>query len=73
MGYEMNTQYPYDDGEKQWQREFAFFPHRSTISKKLIWLKYAYSQTTVHGYYTESVKTIKWCTEQEHLIEILKG
>ena len=51
-----------------WYRKFAFFPHRSKMSNKLIWLKFAYSQITVHVcYYTE------WRTEQEHMMEILKG
>ncbi len=61
------------DGKMNWQREFALLPHRSDISNKLIWLKYAYSQTTVYGYYTESVKSTRWRTKQEHTIEILKG
>ena len=50
-----------------WYRKFAFLPHRSKISNKLIWLKFAYSQITMHGYYTE------WRTEQEHMMEIIKG
>ena len=73
MVHVTNTQYAYVDGESFWQREFALLPHRSKISNKLIWLKFAYSKSTVHGYYTEAVTTTKWRTEQEHMIEILKG
>jgi hypothetical protein len=56
---------------------FAFFPHRSSISGELIWLKYAYACTQRFGGGggggASLIHETTWRTSQEHVIELIKG
>jgi len=53
--------------EITWQRRFAMIPHKSEVSGKLIWLRYA--RQKMEG----TICTFIWVTEAEYLIERLKG
>jgi hypothetical protein len=56
-----------------WYSSFAFFPHRSSISGKLIWLKFAYACTQRFGGGGSAIHETTWRTSQEHIIELIKG
>lgn len=60
-------------GTTIWHRSFAFFPHRSVISGKWIWLKNAYACSKSLRRGQDEYYTTTWRTEQEHMMEIIKG
>ena len=59
-------------GRAQWSMNFAILPHRCDITKKIIWLQYAYrgvaTWTGPAGWFE-----VRWHDRHEHLIWTLKG
>ena len=57
----------------QWTMEFAWLPHRCDITKRIIWLQWAYRGRAVWtGPGDDAVET-RWHDRHEHLIYTLKG
>ena len=57
----------------QWTEEFAWLPHRCDITKRIIWLQWAYRGRAVWtGPGDDAVET-RWHDRHEHLIYTLKG
>ena len=57
----------------QWTGEFAWLPHRCDITKRIIWLQWAYRGRAVWtGPGDDAVET-RWHDRHEHLIYTLKG
>lgn len=56
-----------------WTLSFAFLPKKCNITKKVIWLKYAYKGTALIRRADDLVPEVKWHTKAEHLIWLLKG
>ena len=56
-----------------WELKFAFLPKRCVLTKKLIWLKYAYRGTAIwrSGDY-DFVQEINWHDKDEHIMWELK-
>jgi hypothetical protein len=56
----------------QWSMKFAVLPHRCDISKKIIWLQYAYCGRAIWtGPGFAAIET-RWHSRLEHLIFQLK-
>lgn len=53
--------------------KFAWFPKRCHISKKPIWLKFAYAQTARWYGPGDYIDEIRWYDKHEFLIAKLKG
>jgi hypothetical protein len=57
-----------------WERAFAWLPHRCEISKRIIWMKYAYVGTAIYvnpltnGLAFEH----RWHHKNAHLVWLLK-
>ena len=52
-----------------WTRQFAWLPHRCMLTKKIIWLQFAYQG--IAGYYGQSVHVVyeyHWHRYDEHII-----
>jgi len=57
----------------QWSMKFAILPHRCDITKKIIWLQYAYRGVAIWtGPGDDAVET-RWHDRHEHLFWTLKG
>ena len=57
----------------QWSMKFAILPHRCDVTKKIIWLEYAYRGVAIWtGPGDDAVET-RWHDRHEHLIYALKG
>jgi len=57
----------------QWTMEFAWLPHRCDITKRIIWLQWAYCGRAVWtGLGDDAVET-RWHDRHQHLIYTLKG
>jgi hypothetical protein len=55
-----------------WKRKFVIVPHRSKISGKHIWLKYA-RYCVLMPRPDLGVLIHEWMTEEEYIVEKLKG
>lgn len=55
-----------------WERAFAWRPHRCHLSKRLIWLRYAYVGTAMYTGPGEPIFEHRWHDDIEHLIWALK-
>ena len=57
----------------QWELKFAFLPKRCAITKRLIWLEYAYCGTALwRSGDWDFVREVYWHSKDEHLIWELK-
>ena len=54
------------------QLKFVFFPKRSWISGKYIWLTFAYRKTAMWTGPGDSIFEHRWYSKQEYIIEKLK-
>jgi hypothetical protein len=57
----------------KWSLEFAWIPHTCNVSKKRIWLEYAYRGTRRVSGPGEPVKIVEWLTTPEFLIKRIKN
>jgi hypothetical protein len=75
MGYSYNGIGIYDPfwNRSTWQYKFAIFPKRCNISKKTIWLDYAYRGTRMITGPGEPVFEYRWLTKEEFVVARLKG
>lgn len=55
-----------------WERKFAWLPKKCILTKKIIWLKYAYLGTSIWTGPGTPVYEYNWHSEQEHLLWVLK-
>ena len=60
-------------GRAQWSMNFAILPHRCNITKKIIWLQYAYCGVATWTGPGDNAVEIRWHDRHEHLIWVLKG
>lgn len=72
----LDTKYTWDphayfNDRAIWAWEFAWLPHRCELSKKLIWLKYAYRGEARLGDYMDP-RDIRWRTNEEHILKLIK-
>jgi hypothetical protein len=59
-------------GRAQWSMKFAILPHRCDVTKKIIWLEYAYRGVAIWtGPGDDAVET-RWHSKFEHIIFQLK-
>jgi hypothetical protein len=56
----------------RWELLFCWFPRRCAISKKLIWLDFAYCGTLGFAGPGEPVIEHRWHDADEHLVWLLK-
>lgn len=56
-----------------WYLKFAWWPQRSEISKKRIWLKKAYRGTRLITGPGEPVIEHRWLTKEEYIFGKIKG
>jgi len=61
----------YDHAE--WSMKFVILPHRCDITKKIIWLQYAYCGVAIWTGPGDDAVEIRWHDRHEHLIWTLKG
>lgn len=54
-----------------WEWTFAWLPHKCQLTKKLIWLKYAYRGESRIGDYMDPVFII-WRTTEAHIFQLIK-
>jgi hypothetical protein len=75
LGYSVRSREEMDQAfynRAQWSLKFALIPHRCDITKKLIWLEYAYCGRAIWtGPGDDAVET-RWHSKHEHLIFQLK-
>jgi len=75
LGYSVRSRKEMDQAfytRAQWSLKFALVPRRCDITKKLIWLEYAYCGRAVWtGPGDDAVET-RWHSKHEHLIFQLK-
>jgi hypothetical protein len=75
LGYSVRSREEMDRAfynRAQWSLKLVLIPHRCDITKKLIWLKYAYCGVAVWtGPGDDAVET-RWHSKHEHLIFQLK-
>ena len=57
----------------QWSMKFAILPHRCDITKKIIWLEYAYRGVAIWTGPGDDAVEVRWYDRHEHLIWTLKG
>ena len=55
----------------KWERKFCFLPHRCNISKKIIWLAYAFKGSSREPW-DKKKPIIKWHRAQDHTLWLLK-
>lgn len=55
-----------------WEREFAWLPHRCALSKRWIWLQWAYVGSAYHPTGDHYVFEHRWHHKYAHLIWLLK-
>jgi hypothetical protein len=68
MGYQSHT---FDDAflsRATWTLEFAWWPRRCMLSKRLIWLERAYCGVGIWTGPGENVIEVKWANEEEFFI-----
>jgi hypothetical protein len=56
-----------------WKCKFIIWPRQCEISKKTIWLEFAYKGTRTITGPGEPVFEYKWLTKEEYLLAALKG
>jgi hypothetical protein len=56
-----------------WQCTFVTWPRQCEISKKHIWLEYAYKGTRTITGPGEPVFEYKWLTKEQYLLAAIKG
>jgi len=75
LGYSVRSKEEMDQAfynRAQWSLKFALVPHRCDITKKLIWLEYAYCGVAIWtGTGSDAVET-RWHSKLEHVIFQLK-
>ncbi len=57
----------------EWSMKFAMLPHRCSITKKIIWLQYAYRGVATWTGPGDDAVEVRWHDRHEHLISTLKG
>jgi hypothetical protein len=57
----------------QWQLKLSLLPRRCRVSKKTIWLKYAYRGIAVWTGPGDSVEEIRWVSKEEFLFGRIAG
>lgn len=76
MGYSVRTRQEMDRAfynRAQWSEQFAWWPHRCELTKKIIWLQRAYrGQARWTGPGDDAVET-RWHDFKEHVFWTLKG
>ena len=60
-------------GRAQWSMNFAILLHMCSITKKIIWLEYAYRGVATWTGPGDDAVEIRWHDRHEHLIWVLKG
>jgi hypothetical protein len=60
-------------GRARWSMNFAILPHRCSITKKIIWLRYAYCGVAIWNGPGDDAVELRWHDRHEHLIWVLKG
>jgi hypothetical protein len=60
-------------GRAWWSMKLAILPHRCSITKKIIWLQYAYCGIAMWTGPGDNAVEIRWHDRHEHLIWVLKG
>ena len=56
-----------------WELKFALIPRRCYITKRLIWLEYAYKGTSVLTGPGDPIIDHRWHDKMEHLMWKIKG
>ena len=57
----------------QWSMKFAILPYRCDVTKKIIWLQYAYRGVAIWTGPGDDAVEVRWHDCHEHLIYTLKG
>jgi hypothetical protein len=56
-----------------WTLKFAFFPTRCDLSKKFLWLKFAYRGQSIYTGPGTPVTETRWIDKKEFLFAKIKG
>lgn len=61
--------------EEEWIKKFSWLPRRCEITKKIIWLKYAYCGTTTKYDFSNmsGFEDKRWHNSNAHLIWVIKN
>jgi hypothetical protein len=57
----------------KWKCRFVLSPKRCEISKKIIWLEYAYKGTAIWSGPDGNIVEYHWVTKEEFIVGRLKG
>jgi hypothetical protein len=55
-----------------WTYSFAWRPHRCELSRRIIWLRWAYRGTACHACGDHFIYEHRWRNSIEHLVQVLK-
>ena len=76
LGYSVRSMAEMDQAfynRAQWSMKFAILPHRCELTKKIIWLQFAYRGRASYGDPSDAVYEYRWHDRHEHLFWVLKG
>jgi hypothetical protein len=57
----------------QWRLKFVFLPKKCDLSKKLIWLKFAYQGESVYTGPGTPISEFRWINKKEFLFAKIRG
>lgn len=60
-------------GRALWYPKFAWIPHRSLLSNKIIWLKKAYRGTAIWSGPGDPIIERNWISNEEYMWSRLRG
>jgi hypothetical protein len=73
MGYQSKIDDWHFYKRAEWKLKFVFFPKKCDLSKKFIWLSFAYRGQSVYTGPGEPITETRWISKKDFLFAKIKG